>query len=122
MYKRQALVGIPFLKALEVASFYSMFHLKPLGSYHVQVCSTTSCWLSGSDDLYKACKDQLGICKGETTADKKFTLSEIECLGACVNAPVVQINEVFYENMTPYRLIEILKKLATENSEKDSHD
>ena len=115
-----ALVGIPFLKALEVASFYSMFHLKPVGSYHVQVCSTTPCWLSGSDDLYKACKDQLGICKGETTADKKFTLSEIECLGACVNAPVVQINEVFYENMTPYRLIEILKKLSAENSKKDS--
>ncbi|RZI46456.1 NADH-quinone oxidoreductase subunit NuoE [Candidatus Finniella inopinata] len=117
-----ALVGIPFLKALEVASFYSMFHLKPIGNYHVQICGTTPCWLSGSDDLHQICKKHLGIDNGEITPDGKFTLSEIECLGACVNAPVVQINEVRYENITPYRLIEILKKLETENTNAGSKE
>lgn len=114
------LVGIPFLKALEVASFYSMFHLKPIGTYHVQVCRTTPCWLSGSDDIYQACKEHLGINEGETTPDKTFSLSEVECLGACVNAPVIQINEIFYEKVTPYQLIEILKKLATQASKEGS--
>ncbi len=111
-----AFLGIPFLKALEVASFYSMFNLKPVGKHHVQICGTTPCWLRGSDQLRQACERHLGIGFQETTADQLFSLSEVECLGACINAPVVQINDIFYEDLTPYTLVEILKGLAKEST------
>ena len=99
------MVGIPFIRAHEVASFYTMYNLAPVGRHHVQCCTTTPCWLRGSDEVVRAAKDTLGIGFGETTADGLFTLAEVECLGACVNAPMVQVDshdgsEIFYEDLT----------------------
>ena len=105
------MLDTPFIKVLEVASFYTMFNLKPVGIYHLQVCGTTPCWLKGAEDLKKACEHHLKIKTGETTKDQKFTLSEVECLGACINAPVVQINDDYYENLSPTSLVELLKNL-----------
>ena len=99
------------IRVHEVATFYSMFNLKPVGKYFIQVCRTTPCWLCGSDDLTKLCRDKLGIGKGETTEDGLFTLVEVECLGACANAPMVQINDDYYEDLTAERLSEILDAL-----------
>ena len=93
-------LSMPRIDVYEVASFYSMFNLKPVGENLVQVCTTTPCWLRGSDGIMGACKNKLGIGAGETTADGKFTLVEVECLGACVNAPMVQINDDYYEDLT----------------------
>ncbi len=87
------------IRVYEVATFYTMFNLKPVGRYHVQVCTTTPCWLRNSDVVVDACRKQLGIELGETTPDQLFTLSEVECLGAYVNAPVMQINDDFYEDL-----------------------
>jgi NADH-quinone oxidoreductase subunit E len=92
-------IGMPYIRAYEVASFYTMYNLKPVGRFHVQVCGTTPCLLRGSDDIMKACKDK-GMKKGATTADGLFTLTEVECLGACANAPMVQINDHNYEDLT----------------------
>ena len=100
------------IRVHEVATFYSMFNLKPVGKYFIQVCRTTPCWLCGSDDLTNLCRDKLGIGKGETTEDGLFTLVEVECLGACANAPMVQINDDYYEDLTAERLSEILDALA----------
>lgn len=100
------------IRVYEVASFYTMFNLKPVGKNLVQVCRTTPCWLRGSDDIMKSCKKELGIDVGETTADNKFTLVEVECLGACVNAPMVQINDDFYEDLTPENMKDVLKGLS----------
>ena len=88
-----------------------MFNLKPVGKNFVQICTTTPCWLRGSDGIVKACKNKLGIGMGETTADGKFTLMEVECLGACVNAPMVQINDDFYEDLTPELMGKLLDDL-----------
>jgi NADH-quinone oxidoreductase subunit E len=92
-------VGLPYIRVYEVASFYTMYNLKPVGRFHVQVCGTTPCMLRGSDDLIRACKD-MGMSKGATTADGLFTLTEVECLGACANAPMVQINDHNYEDLS----------------------
>lgn len=105
------MLGMSFIRVYEVASFYTMFNLKPVGKYHLQVCGTTPCWLRGAEDIMGACKKHLGIEKGETTNDGLFTLSEFECLGACVNAPVVQINDDYMEDLTPEKMIYILKQL-----------
>ena len=91
-------IGMPYIRAYEVVSFYTMYNLKPVGRFHVQVCGTTPCMLRGSDDIMKACKDK-GMAKGATTADGLFTLTEVECLGACVNAPMLQIGSDFYEDI-----------------------
>ncbi|MEO7602957.1 MAG: NAD(P)H-dependent oxidoreductase subunit E, partial [Sphingomicrobium sp.] len=85
-------LGMPPISVLEVATFYTMFNLAPVGKYHVQVCGTTPCLLRGSDDLFEACHKR-GLRKGHTTEDGRFTLTEVECLGACANAPMVQIND-----------------------------
>ena len=85
-------IDMPYIRALEVASFYTMFNLAPVGRYHVQVCGTTPCMLAGSDDVFRACKDK-GLSKGHTTADGLFTLTEVECMGTCANAPMVQNND-----------------------------
>lgn len=106
-----AMLEMPFIKVLEVASFYTMFNLKPVGTYHIQVCGTTPCWLKGAEDLKKACEQHLKIKTGETTKDQKFTLHEVECLGACINAPAVQINDDYYENLSPTSIVELLKNL-----------
>ncbi|CAI8032042.1 NADH dehydrogenase [ubiquinone] flavoprotein 2, mitochondrial, partial [Geodia barretti] len=104
-----ALLDMASIRVYEVATFYTMLNLEPVGRYHVQLCRTTPCWLRGSDALRDACRDELGIGLGETTEDGHFTLTEVECLGACVNAPMVQINDHFYEDLDPARMKDILR-------------
>ena len=87
------------IRVLEVASFYTMFNLKPVGKYFLQVCGTTPCMLRGSDDVIRCIKDKLNIGSGETTEDGQFSMLEVECLGACVNAPIIQMNDDFYEDL-----------------------
>jgi len=106
------MLSMPRIKAYEVATFYSMYNLKPVGKHFVQICTTTPCWLVGSDGIVAACRNKLGIGLGETTADKQFTIVEVECLGACVNAPMVQINDAYYEDLTPESMGAILDALA----------
>jgi len=94
------ILEMPAIRVYEVASFYTMFNLRPVGRHFLQVCTTTPCWLRGSDEVVAACKKKLGIGIGETTPDGKFTLFEVECLGACVNAPIIQVNNGdFYEDL-----------------------
>jgi NADH-quinone oxidoreductase E subunit len=94
------ILEMPRIRVYEVASFYTMFNLRPVGRHFLQICTTTPCWLRGSDAVVAACKKKLGIGIGETTPDKKFTLLEVECLGACVNAPIIQVNNAdFYEDL-----------------------
>ena len=87
------------IRVLEVASFYTMYNLKPVGKYFLQACTTTPCMLRGSDDMMRCIKDRLNISSGETTACGTFSLLEVECLGACVNAPILQVNDDFYEDL-----------------------
>ena len=104
------------IRVYEVATFYSMFNLRPVGKHFFQICTTTPCWLRGSDEVVKACENKLGITIGETTPDGLFTLTEVECLGACVNAPIIQVNDDFYEDLdgpATERLIEALKRGET---------
>jgi NADH-quinone oxidoreductase subunit E len=100
-----------YIRVLEVATFYTMFNLAPVGRYHVQVCGTTPCMLRGSDDVFAACRKR-GLTKGHTTDDGLFTLTEVECLGACANAPMVQINDDNYEDLTEESMGAILDALA----------
>ena len=104
-------IDMPYVRVLEVATFYTMFNLQPVGRFHVQVCGTTPCMLRGSDDLFEACHKR-GLEKGHTTDDGLFTLSEVECLGACANAPMVQINDDNYEDLTEQSMAAILDALA----------
>ena len=97
------------IRVYEVATFYTMLNLEPVGRYHVQLCRTTPCWLRGADALRDACRDELGVGLGGTTEDGLFTLTEVECLGACVNAPMLQINDHFYEDLDPARVRDILR-------------
>ncbi|MFV3073410.1 NADH-quinone oxidoreductase subunit NuoE [Niveispirillum fermenti] len=100
------------IRAMEVASFYTMYNLKPVGKHFVQVCTTTPCWLRGSDEVLHACESKLGIKPGQTTQDGQFTVIEVECLGACVNAPMMQIGDDFYEDLTAETTGKILDALA----------
>jgi NADH-quinone oxidoreductase subunit E len=106
-----AYLGMPYMRAYEVATFYTMFNLHPVGRYHVQVCGTTPCMLRGSDDVLAACYAR-GMKKGATTPDGLFTLTEVECLGACANAPMVQINDDNYEDLTFDSTAAVLEALA----------
>ncbi|MCB1650941.1 MAG: NADH-quinone oxidoreductase subunit NuoE [Alphaproteobacteria bacterium] len=106
------MLGMAPIKVYEVATFYSMYNLAPVGKYLVQFCTTTPCHLCGSDAIVEACKMHLGIGMNETTDDGLFSLMEVECLGACVNAPMVQINDDYYEDLTPDGMKEILSLLA----------
>lgn len=108
-------LDVPYMRVLEVASFYTMYNLKPVGKYFLQLCRTTPCWLRGCDSLVKVCEDKLGIHNGETSEDGKFTLLEVECLGACVNAPVVQVNDDFYEDLNAENFEALLDKLAKDD-------
>jgi NADH-quinone oxidoreductase E subunit len=92
-------LGMAPIRVYEVASFYTMLNLRPVGRWLLQACTTTPCWLRGSDAVVGACERKLGIGLGGTTADGLFTLIEVECLGACVNAPVLQVNDDFYEDL-----------------------
>jgi len=105
------MLEMPPARVYEVATFYTMFNLKPVGKNLVQICTTTPCWLRGSEDIVEACQKKLGIGMDETTKDGKFTLCEVECIGACVNAPVVQINDDTYEDLTPETMEKILDTL-----------
>ena len=104
-------LGMPVIRVLEVASFYFMYNLKPVGKFHVQVCGTTPCMLRGSDDIIAACKKR-GMEKGHVSADGLWTLTEVECMGNCATAPMVQINDDNYEDLTPDRLNAVLDALA----------
>ena len=106
---------MPVMRVLEVASFYSMFNLKPVGKWYLQVCGTTPCMLRGSDDISRCIKDKLEIASGETSACGKFSLLEVECLGACVNAPILQVNDDFYEDMDYQATARLLDELAVDN-------
>jgi len=106
-----AQIGMPRIRALEVATFYTMFNLKPVGRFHVQVCGTTPCLLRGSDEIFRACADA-GLRIGEVTHDGLFTLSEVECLGACANAPMVQVNDDNYEDLSYETMRAILDDLV----------
>ena len=110
------MLGMARIRVYEVATFYTMFNLKPVGRHFFQICTTTPCWLRGSDEVVKACERKLGIGMGETTPDGAFTLTEVECLGACVNAPIIQVNDDFYEDLdgpATERLIDALKRGET---------
>tara|TARA_R100001224_G_scaffold22284_3_gene11277 strand:+ start:1175 stop:1843 length:669 start_codon:yes stop_codon:yes gene_type:complete len=104
-------LDMPVIRVLEVATFYFMYNMTPVGKYHVQVCGTTPCMLRGSDDIIAACKKR-GMKKGEVSEDGLWTLTEVECMGNCATAPMVQINDDNYEDLTPERLDAVLDALA----------
>ena len=104
------MLDMPYMRALEVATFYSMFNLSPVGKYFVQLCGTTPCWLRGADDLKAVCRRQIGE-RGDISEDGKLSWIEVECLGACVNAPMVQINDDFYEDLTADTFERLLEDL-----------
>ncbi len=93
------MLEMPPIRVYEVATFYTMYNLEPVGKHHVQVCTNLPCRLRGADKVVEACRKTLGVDFGETTGDGEFTLSEVECLGACVNAPMIQVNDDFYEDL-----------------------
>lgn len=107
------MLEMPRIRVYEVASFYTMYNKAPVGKHFLQVCTTTPCWLCGSDDVMKAIKDTTGAGNGETSEDGQFTVLEVECLGACVNAPMLQLNDEYYEDLDYERtkaLIEALRR------------
>ncbi len=100
------------IRVYEVATFYFMFNMRPIGTYHLQVCTTTPCWLRGSDQVTEACRAATGIQGwGETSEDGVFTMTEVECIGACVNAPVLQVDDDFYEDMDAEKVTQLLAAL-----------
>ena len=103
-------LSMSYIRVLEVATFYSMFNLEPIGENFVQICRTTPCWLRGSDKLVKVAREFLNSKLGEMSNDKKFTVVEVECLGACCNAPMVQINDNYYEDLNE----DSFKKILTD--------
>ena len=109
--KIAVILEMPEIKVYEVASFYTMYNLEPVGKYLLQFCKTTPCMLRGIDQIVKDCEAKLGIKMNQTTADGLFTLKEVECLGACVNAPMVQINDDFVEDLTSENFLSINKEL-----------
>ena len=112
------ILDMPYMKVYEVASFYTMFNLKPVGKKLLQLCHTTPCWLRGSDQIEKSIYDTLKIKDGETTPDDMFTLMKVECLGACVNAPILQINDDYYEDLDYKSTKELLNKIKTKKNVK----
>ena len=104
-------LSMSFIRVMEVATFYSMFNLKPIGENFLQICRTTPCWLRGSNKLLKVAKEVTGCNLGETSDDNKFTLVEVECLGACCNAPMVQINDDYYEDLDEDSFRQLILKL-----------
>lgn len=107
-------LAMPPIRVYEVCTFYLMFNTSPIGRYHLQLCTTTPCWLRGSDDIVAACREVTGIQGwGETSADGLFTMTEVECVGACVNAPILQVDDDFYEDMTPDRARALIAALRS---------
>ncbi|MFA7496689.1 MAG: NADH-quinone oxidoreductase subunit NuoE [Acidithiobacillus sp.] len=105
------ILGLPSIQAFEVATFYTMYDLKPVGKHKFCVCGSVSCFLNGSDAIIRHLSERLGIGLGETTADGLFTLHEVECLGACKDAPMMQLGDVYYENLTPENLDQLIAQL-----------
>ena len=99
------------IRVLEVATFYTMFNLKPVGKYFLQACTTTPCWLRGSEEMMRCIKDRYDIESGQTSACGRFSLLEVECLGACVNAPILQVNDDFYEDLDYETTVALLDSL-----------
>ncbi len=106
-------LSMPIIRVYEVASFYTMYNLKPIGKHHVEICTNLPCWLRGSDEIVRTCESVLGIKSGQTTDDGGFTISEVECLGACVNAPMMQINDDYYEDLDADSAATILSELKS---------
>ena len=104
------MLSMDYIRALEVATFYTMFNLSPVGEHFVQLCGTTPCWLRGADELKEACRKHIGP-EGQVSADGKLSWLEVECLGACANAPMVQINDDYYEDLDPAKFGEFLEDL-----------
>jgi len=104
-------LSMSFIRVMEIATFYSMFNLQPIGENFIQICRTTPCWLRGSNKLLKVAKEVTGCDLGETSDDNKFTLVEVECLGACCNAPMVQINDDYYEDLDEDSFRQLILKL-----------
>ena len=105
-------LGMAPMRVYEVATFYFMFNTRPVGKFHLQVCTTTPCWLRGSDEVTQACREATGIqAFGETSGDGLFTMTEVECLGACVNAPILQVDDDFYEDMDAARVRQLIEAL-----------
>jgi NADH-quinone oxidoreductase E subunit len=113
-----SILGMAPVRVYEVASFYTMYNLSPVGRHVIEVCTTTPCWLSGSDAIMAACEKKLGIKAGETTADGNFTLREVECLGACVNAPMCAVGDHFYEDLTAETMSKLIDMLALDQEPK----
>ena len=111
-------LSMSFIRVMEIATFYSMFNLKPIGKYFIQICRTTPCWLRGSDNLKKVSKELTGCEIGEISKDNLFTVVEVECLGACCNAPMVQINDDYYEDLDETNFNHLLQKLKNGNKTK----
>ncbi len=109
---------MPVMRVREVASFFTMINLKPVGKYHLQLCGTTPCMLRGAQEVKKVITERLGIDEGETSDDGMFTLTEVECLGACVNAPIVQINDDYYEDISPDTMKDLLDEMKAGNLRK----
>ena len=106
------------IRVYEVATFYTMYNFKPMGKHHVQVCTNLPCWLRGSDDIVKTCKELIGVGMGQTSEDGMFTLTEAECLGACVNAPMVQIGDDYFEDLDAESTLAVLSELKAGNTPK----
>lgn len=110
------ILSMPPVRVYEVASFYTMYNLDPVGQYVIEICTTTPCWLRGSDEVVAACQKYLGIGLGQTTPDNRFTLREVECLGACVNAPMCSINGHYYEDLNGKVMTNIVEGIARNNA------
>ena len=107
-------VNLPLSHVMEVATFYTMYYKRPVGKYHVQVCRTLSCMLCGAKDLTAHLKNRLGLKAGEVSADGHWSFEEVECLGSCGSGAMVQINDVFFENLTPEKLDQLMDRIAKE--------
>jgi len=112
------MLGLAPIRVYEVATFYTMFHLEPVGRYHLQVCTNLPCMLRGSDEIVKACETELGVGLGQMTKDGRFSLAEVECLGACVNAPVIWIGDDYYEDLSVESTKAIIQALKRGESPK----
>ena len=107
-------LDMPYIKVYEVATFYSMYNLSPVGKYFVQVCTTTPCMIRGANKLVEACKEKISKNENELSNDKSCSWMEVECLGACVNAPMLQLNEDYYEDLDPTKLEQIIDKISND--------
>lgn len=111
------LLAVPFSHILGVVTFYTMFDKKPVGKYHIQVCANVSCMLRGSDSLVEHLEKKLRVRVGESTPDQVFTLDEVECLGSCGTAPMMQVNDDYYDNLTPEKIDRLLDEFRNHRHE-----